>query len=40
MPGERLSMRKIRDVLRLRHEKGLSQLAICVGKAQPFENLR
>ena len=28
MPGERLSMRKIRDVLRLRHEKGLSQRAI------------
>ena len=28
MPGERLSMRKIRDVLRLRHEKELSQRAI------------
>src|SRR3954471_24484982 len=28
MPGERLSMRKIRDVLRLRFAQGLSQRAI------------
>src|SRR6202046_3952864 len=28
MPGERLSMRKIREVLRLRHAHGLSQRAI------------
>jgi DNA-directed RNA polymerase specialized sigma24 family protein len=28
MPGERLSMRKIRDVLRLRFAHGLSQRAI------------
>jgi hypothetical protein len=28
MPGERLSMRKIREVLRLRFAQGLSQRAI------------
>src|SRR5258708_29191197 len=28
MPGERVSMRKIREVLRLRFAQGLSQLAI------------
>ena len=28
MPGERLSMRKIREVLRLRLDRGLSQRAM------------
>ena len=30
MPTEKLSMRKIRDVLRLHHESGLSNRAIAI----------